>query len=103
MSDERYPEILERIRKLFEGKTPEKQQELMRMIELIVHHSMLHGDIKKKISGRSTDTRFQHCQKARMILPRKRKPDSLACPETGFLIDCATNTRFLICTDFALK
>ena len=66
MNDGLDPENLERIRKLFEGKTPEQIRELLRLVDMIIHLSMLRGDIKKKISGACTDIRFPRRRKARM-------------------------------------
>ena len=86
MKDGLDPENLERIRKLFEGKTPEQIRELLRLVDMIIHLSMLRGDIKKKISGRFMDTCSRHCRKAKMIPLRTAIRNSVIVsrPATGF-------------------
>ena len=86
MNDGLDPENLERIRKLFEGKTPEQIRELLRLVDMIIHLSMLRGDIKKKISGACTDMPFSRCWKTKMISLRTAIRNSVIVsrPATGF-------------------
>ena len=86
MSNELDSKNLERIQKLFEGKTPEQVHELKRLVDMVVHMSMLRGDIKKKISGACTDIHFPRCRKTKMISPRMviRNSIPVICLVAGF-------------------
>ena len=86
MNVELDPESLERIRKLFTGKTPEQIRELVRLVDMVIHLSVLRGDIKKKISGACMDIHFRRCRKMKMIPLRRviRNSIIISCPATGF-------------------
>ena len=81
MSGQLPEDIQDRIQKLFE-----QIRILMQALDLIVHMSVLHGDIKKKISGACTDIRSRCCQIAKMFLLRMRIRNNVLvnCPAPGF-------------------
>jgi len=72
---------------LFEGKTPEQAYELLRILDWLTHMGVIHGVIKKRISGAYTDTHLPHCRKTTMIQSRMRIQNSILMsrPVTGFV------------------